>query len=483
MSSEYRMAGKVDIPEDKKQEFNEYVMKILDRCGIRKRKEVNLGEKSVTILEKPKPDQNGIVSFDYSIFEQKKRERSTYNTNTCELYSTDREVSEYGLVMHCILMLQECYSNGSCIFMEDKKPIGNIYYYYMNILRAILNKKIYNGGRGKIWDLLLLLKNTTNADLPLSESDIFSMLGDGYVDGYVPWEDFQMKSTVAAYLMTEPPTGAETSITDRVQIPGSEYWAQAEYLYKIMAGAYQQDENSLEHFLKKLLQMQFADRKVFSEAEDAYGIMAELSLYVPPAGFVSMFALLKKKAFWDVWDDLITGDYYRDGIYKKDRKKELPDKCDPLVSYIAIFRKNADEFLEFWDGENQLMSVLLSAEMKEQIQIWKKLIDRQEDQPELPVESYLSAILADLETEWSCRYIDETFVEKILSNKSSPVWRKVLLVLRKMVDDGIELFPELDRKMAVFWLQTYRTSFDKKAIAAYCSLMENDAARYQIFGF
>lgn len=468
----YWLAGKVNVPEEKKPEFNAYVMEILSRFGMRKRKEVNIAGNKITILEKPAPDENGMVSFDYSIFEKKKRDISTYDTNTCELHSVDRGENEYGLAMNCILLLQECYSNGSCFFMEKKKPVDA--YAYMCLLCTILNKKIYNNGREKIWDMLLLLRKMPGVDLP-SARDIFRFV---FPFEFAQLEDFQFLSMLSVY-DTKPPETDENSITDRMQIPEATYVSKRDYLYRIVAEEYQNDKKKLEDYLKKLFPLSLPNRKRLAEAEDNLGIIAELSLYVPPTCIVNAFALLKEKPFWDAWDELIAENAYTDIACINEKKEKLSEKWGRVSFHKIIFREDEDEFLEFWDGEN----LMLSDEMKEHIRMWKKLIDEQEDHPSLQVEPYLGETLAYIEKEWSCRYIDEVFIEKILDHQDNPTWRRVLLVLRRIVDHGIELFPEMNRKMAVLWLESSRMPFDAAAIAAFCSLMENDAARQRVFGF
>lgn len=468
----YWLAGKVNVPEEKKPEFNAYVMEILNRFGMRKRKEIDIAGNRITILEKPTPDENGMASFDYSIFEKKNRDISTYNTKTCELHSVDRGENEYGLAMNCILLLQECYSNGSCFFMEKRKPVD--VYVYMCLLSTILNKKIYNNGREKIWDMLLLLRKTPDADLP-SEQDIFQYV---FPFGYSQFENFQLLSMLVVD-DTEPPTTNKEPIAYRIQIPEATYLSQREYLYRIMAEKHQHDKKILENFLKELLHLPLPDREKHAEADDKLGIIAELSLYIPPAAVVSTFALLEKKPFWDAWDELITEESYTDIVCEDEEEKKQSDEWQKLTFYKIIFRENEDEFLEFWDGEN----LILSDQMKERIQMWKRLIDEQEEQPNLQVKPYLGETLAYIQKEWPCRYIDEAFVKKILDHQDDPAWRRVLLVLRRIADEGIELFPEMSRKMAVLWLKSTRMPFDATAIAAFCSLMENDVARQQVFGF
>ena len=39
----YKLAGTVRVSEDKKDEFNRYILKILDVCGIRKTENIKLG--------------------------------------------------------------------------------------------------------------------------------------------------------------------------------------------------------------------------------------------------------------------------------------------------------------------------------------------------------------------------------------------------------------------------------------------------------
>ena len=110
----YKMAGNVAIPEEKREEFNQHVLQILYKGGIRKTEQVELDGKSVTVVGRPVPDQQGIVSFDYSIFEKKKRETATYNTNTGKLIIPDKGYREFGLVMSLIMTMQEAYSKGQC---------------------------------------------------------------------------------------------------------------------------------------------------------------------------------------------------------------------------------------------------------------------------------------------------------------------------------------------------------------------------------
>ena len=472
MEEHYWLAGKVNISENKKQEFNERVMEVLNLCGIRKRKTIMLAGRAVTVLDKPQPDQNGIVLFDYSIFERKCRAASMYNTRTCELQTEDRGVGEFGLAMNLILLLSECYSEGSCYFMLDRKLV--YIPAYMDMLCTLLNRKFMINSRAKVWDILIFMKENPECGFP-TRKELF----DGLPWGYCDWDDFQMDGLFASEgdRINEPENG---SITKREQIPNATYLARMYYLYQTMAVEYQQDKVGLVDFLKRLLDLPLAERAELAKNPNENGIIAEVSLYVHPAEVVRVLALLEQKKFWDAWDSLnIKG--YRDVV--PDEEKEQESNREKAWNrhdfYKQILRDDQDEFLEFWDGGN----LVLSTRMQERILEWKRLFDETEDQPELALEEYLADILSDMENDWFYRYMDYDFVREMLTNKDNPMWRRALLVLRKVMDDGLKRFPELNRQTAVRWVKTYRPESDIKAIPAYCSLMANNSQRQRIFGF
>ena len=104
-ASLYKLVGTVHIPNEKKAEFNAYVLQVLKSCGIRKTEEINLGGKKVIVVKLPEADENGMVLFDYSIFEKRKRETSTYNLCTCELITPDPGYAEFGIAMYLLMTL------------------------------------------------------------------------------------------------------------------------------------------------------------------------------------------------------------------------------------------------------------------------------------------------------------------------------------------------------------------------------------------
>ena len=120
----YWLEGSVSVPENRREELNENVLKLLKQCGIRKLKEIQMDGKKITVVHEPKPNDKGIVSFDYSVFEKKKREISYYDMTTCELHTTDRGYGEFGVAMNLVMTMSqlEGYAQPERLCVADDKP-------------------------------------------------------------------------------------------------------------------------------------------------------------------------------------------------------------------------------------------------------------------------------------------------------------------------------------------------------------------------
>lgn len=85
----YVLAGTVNVPEEKKEELNYYITELLYKGGIRKTEEIILDERKFTVVDRVCPNDNGILEFDYSIFEKKLRKCNNYNLDSCMLSTPD----------------------------------------------------------------------------------------------------------------------------------------------------------------------------------------------------------------------------------------------------------------------------------------------------------------------------------------------------------------------------------------------------------
>ena len=211
----------------------------------------------------------------------------------------------------------------------------------------------------------------------------------------LPWDyaelDFQQ---LRAGLMIEDMeiSSTEDVITERGQITGAFHKAKMDYLNKAMSIEYSEDRAALFQYLKKLLELPMDQRKELAAADDNFGIMAELSLYMLPPCVVVAFSILDHADFWETWDAFAI-DGYRDAIDEPRENQEKDEPIQRLDFYKQIQREDQDEFLEFWDGEN----LNLSEAMKKRIQSWKELWESTQDDPALDVEGEMADLLTTMD--------------------------------------------------------------------------------------
>ena len=152
------LLGDVNIPENRMDELNGFVIQLLDKGGIRKTEEIMLAGREITVVKKVQPDENGLLKFDYSIFEQIKRDECTYDMKTGKLDLKAHGGNEFGLAMNMLMCLLESYTDGNCYLMENDHPLDYISG-YMELLENMLGKKFYLNNRGRLWDVMLFFRN------------------------------------------------------------------------------------------------------------------------------------------------------------------------------------------------------------------------------------------------------------------------------------------------------------------------------------
>ncbi|MDE7416747.1 MAG: hypothetical protein K2N44_10700 [Lachnospiraceae bacterium] len=471
----YKIAGTVKIPEDKKAEFNNYVMQILDKCGIRKTESAELAGKRVLMVDKPVVDKRGVVRFDYSIFEKKKRKIATYSLNTCELTTPDRGYNEFGVVMNMIMVMQEAYSEEQCCLMYGDEPcyIGG----YAVLIRTVLGIELNFPHRARMWDMLLFLKNTEEYKNITGEK-----LWDTCPFGFCDFLKEQMITTLA---IDEKEVGIPKKLFggNKSDIEGASWDVCRYYVYQMTEQLIESGENNrLELFLKELLEADLAKRQELASADGVYGMMAKISLYHLPAILIQAYAFAVGKEFWEVWNTLgIRG--YTD-IMMDLKKKKVSDGSGgqqrQIMFYKVIQRESEDEFIEFWDETD----LDFSEEMKESLLDWRERFEVLEVPEYFNTEQFLAEIVMDLDQDWGCRLVDKAFITEFMEYKDDHAHRKALCLYRELMDEDTAYFPELTHKQAICWvIKANRDKFDFVALSAFQSLLINHRHRFEVLGF
>lgn len=483
MGSRYRIEGKVSIPEGRREEFNENVRKLFRLCGIRKLEEIEIAGKICTVVHEPEPDDRGIIRFDYSVFERQKRKISTYDMNTCELYTEDRGYGEFGLVMNLIMTMQEAYSAEHCYLMS-KEQVSGVYGYALAI-EQIIGVKLSFPNREKIWSVLLFLKSTGKYE----EID-YESIWDKFPYGYGKIELSQLTACMACSYKS-PYKPEELFSGKKSELKQTDMMQRVYYVYELLCGLLEREgEERVREFLKDLLEKKLPERECLAKKDDSFSDIAMVSLYDLPPCIVTAYAWALQKDFWDVWFSLeITGYEDIETREKKENRKEAeketaekePEK-KKRIFYEAILHDNEDEFLEFWDTQD----LYLSDDMKRNLEEWKELyaeIDEAEA-GNMDGEAYLADILRELEDIWGCRYVDGEMVKEFREHSAELPYQKGLLTFRRLIDEDTEYFPELTRRQVKEWIvKRVCGEEDRMRISGYASLLGTHTKRFELLGF
>lgn len=466
----YTLAGTVNIPENRKEEFNNSVLKLLYMGGIRKTEKMELGGRRITVVNRPKPDENGVVRFDYSIFEKHKREINTYNMNTCELDTPDRGYQELGVIMNAVMVMQEAYSEGGCYYMAEGKPgkVGA----YTALIKALIGVDLTFPGRSRMWDMLLFFHDKEEYK-KITRDDILEVC---------PWDYCDI---LLEHLMTLCHLGPDFSAPEHKFKGGKEDFAKAlktsliYYIYeKVVRLVKKGESEKIRGYLKRLLDSERKDRAALAAEDTVYGEIAEASLYLLPPLLVNIFAGATGQEFWETWDSMeIKG--YSDVIVKKqniDSEKDRPS----IPFYKVIRRRDEDEFIEYWDARE----LKLSDEMKECLEDWKGSFEKIAADKDFETEPFLAEMVAELEEYGRCRLLDKEFVLDCMAHKNDENYQRALILYKKIIEKDLEHFPELTCRQAIRWImRESRKEFDYIKMAAFQSLIINHNHRLEILGF
>lgn len=483
MDNGYWIEGRVSIPKGRRAEFNENVRKLFRLCGIRKLEEIEIAGKICTVVREPEPDDRGIISFDYSVFERRRRGISTYDMNTCELHAEDRGYEEFGLVMNLIMTMQEAYSTEQCYLMM-KDQVSSVYGYALMIERTA-GIKLTFPNREKVWNMLLFLKSTGKYE-DIDAKSIWDKFPFGY--GTMDLEQFAgcMACSHKSPYKPEKPFCGEKSELEHIGMMQRVY-----YVYELLCGLLEREgEKRVREFLKDLLERKLPERECLAQREDDFDSIAKASLYDIAPCIVTAYAWALQKDFWEVWFSLGIAGYEDIEIREtQEIEKEAPKETEEKepekkkrIFYEAILRDSEDEFLEFCDTQD----LYLSNDMKMNLEKWKELYAKinETDTRNMDGEACLADILREMEDIWDCRYADREMVREFRDHCNELPYQKGLLTLRRLMDEETEYFPELTRRQVKERIvRRVCGREDRTQISGYVSLLGNRTKRFELLGF
>ena len=471
---DYKLAGEFKISQENKEKLNKDVLELLYKTGIRKTSSIQIVQDDVSqeVAEIPAPDENGIVEFNYSIFEKRKRETGSYDTKTCCLTVSDRGYNEYGLAMNLIMLLQESYSTGECFLMYKDGPCQTSGYLF--IICSIMGKNYSLPGREKMWNMELLLYKQ---GYPIDN------LKNLYHCYNIEYQAFYKKQLTAYYYsndegIVESEFKDITGKESRKEVFTMSNYRQRAYLALYMKPFYKNDPALLQKYIQKLLNSNLQVRKTMADEKNDFQIIAEISLEKLPPLIFSAYAYLCGKEFWELWDELqIKG--YTD-ILNDEYCPAVTEEYPSLDFYKAIFREDEDEFLEFWDEREVKISACLSVILN----VLKEKYENLSVPKHFDTLKELNLIVHELSVYWQGRLISGEFVREFMEHKDNPSYQKALVMIRELMDKDVELFAELPKYVAVSqFLRNREHGRYLKDIEALISLLSGNQHRKEIFGF
>ncbi|MBE5861203.1 MAG: hypothetical protein E7301_13925 [Butyrivibrio sp.] len=468
----YRLAGEIIIPEEKKEEFNNNVLKLLDRCGIRKIKKKKIDGIEIELAARVKPDKKGIVHFDYSIFENKVREESTYDLNTCSLEVNDPGFNEMGMAMAMIMTLTEAYSLTPCYMIRDGEMVSIDH--YALITEDILGIRLRFPNRADIWSMYMFSRDSEDIQelkgIKISEQvphdfekvDYGVFINMLYID-----RESLFKEHLIEIDFTKEQVGT---------FNGGE---KDNCLYSLMLNLGKKDKALLKDYVQRLVGAPLEERTIYSEEDSEFGTLAELSRYYPAQALVLMYEIVMDTDFWTEWERFTKQGFYSDRIMAPGDIDE-EEEHRVLHFYKAIRRLDDDEALgEFGDRK-----LSISQDMKDAISEWKEQAESASFQDDYDPIEELKSLLVECKETYGIKRMDYDLFSDLKRAPEKETTLKVLFLLRFLLDDGINLFPELTREQAKSWIiKRCRSEFDKQKINGLLGLLANQEKRMELLGF
>lgn len=473
----YHLAGTFEITDKNREKLNQEVLEILYQTGIREicKMKAPSGSAEIKAVEVPVPDENGVVSFNYSIFEGIERDMGTYDTSTGVLAVSDRGYSEFGLSMNLILTLQESYSTGKCFLMgEDDDKVCRTEG-YLALVDAILGTPHTMPGRGKPWDMKLILHNCGYPDTAVT--DLLSLYPYGTY-GYCDSQITAARYTEICGLKEDALKEISVQISKEALRQREEHQIYAHLCY-LFAELQRKDPESLRSYIQKLLNGSYDKRKEIAEnAEWPYDVIADQSLVQLPPVIFAAYVYVCKKDFWGLWGELeIKG--YAD-IENCDPVGESDVRIKDLHFCDAIWRIDENEFLEYWD-ERELE---VAKRLKDKLEQWEKYYKLTEVPEGFDTEKALFAIAEEIPNIWKGRLVSADFIWDFLEHKNEEPYQKMLVLIIEEMNELTTLFPELPKRVAK--KQLLRAVNGGRWVSDICALVSvltTREHRNQLFGF
>ena len=489
--------GNMNIAEDKKQDFSEKMLKVLNYGGMMQFEKVNIYGKSIALLKSPEANEDGRVSFHYNYFEDDGWETADYDVNNMDLYSQKIGTGEFNAVITAAYSLYEVCNEGESKVYINRWPID--IEEYVGWLNHVLGTDFSAKNRFLLWEYFEREK-TENPKEHISIKDIIELVPAKAYKG-IGGIDF----ADICYIIE----GTKDLEEDKV-ISGSYSEAVLE-CRKLLETYYLDAEDSKEvmEILWKMLKRSYDERK---DADDTLKVLAELSLRLPARVFVYLTAELLEMDFWKLWLEL-KDEVYHDECLDKYISEELqkqreeirkrpiaPVDTKTFLCYDGYFAYHNtpeelkgkpnyvltdDERAYWWDGEEDFFSEDMDAWLKELAERHKYIMEVSHDISKIEFLKAMVDVLKEVEETYKRVYAFQDMFYDFACNGLDKRYYAAVLLLKELCDENKE-DGKIIEKVGWSWDLTSRNvtfNIGRRKMKRYLSVMANRKLRMKYFEF
>ena len=155
MKKEYKLVGKVTIPEKKRKEVKSIIQKILYLGGIREKETIEIDGRQCITAGIPKWNAREVISFNYNMFTNTSYEAGRLYLKAGSIKNPCNHDKEYDFVANLIRVVLESYSTTPCYLCCDNIPCFIVD--YARVINEMIGKRLSFPNRNKMWKMYYAL--------------------------------------------------------------------------------------------------------------------------------------------------------------------------------------------------------------------------------------------------------------------------------------------------------------------------------------
>lgn len=336
--------GERKIPEGRREEFEERLLRLLDQGGMLQAEEVNLYGKRVFLLKKLEPDcEDNTVSFCYNYFEDSTWETAGYERESMRFFSNKVGTRQFNLICSAAYVLTEFYAETFGVAEQD----GRVYAArdligWMNYLfrETYTNRRVQDP-----WAIFRLLPDhMREADLfaLIPQEELYTMSPRGSLKYMAVAQHEEFEKALDAFEREETPKYGKVDVLRLAVILRRE-------MKKVKAMPGSSDAEKLAVIRKILLRI---DIEPYKKADSPYSGIYLAAMLLPLEVTIEYAAEIFGLDFWELLSELedkLPAD--AGGILSQEGAELKPV---PEISTAELLRRTDDDRAFWWEADGDV---------------------------------------------------------------------------------------------------------------------------------